>query len=399
MFDESADIRQIYKDASDLLHYDLGRHSFEGTLDHLSDTRYTQPALVVVGYAAYRYYMASMGLSAQPSFLAGHSMGEITALLCSGALSFSDAVLLSVRRGELMSRVSQTRGGAMAAVKELYWEEVEDICRSVSGDKEPVSIAAYNSAWQTVITGHARAVEAAGKLCAERGGIFVPLNITVASHCPFMQDIVAEYGEFVGSMSIEEPEIPVYSCLTGQLYTSCDEIEENLTNQLVRPVLWYRILRDLKKRGAGIFLEAGPGTPLGKYIGPQDGIVITLERSSAGKIRQEMGEQVKYISTPVTRCLSLLVSIPNRNDDLQEYEEGFVRNYRQILSLQYLLEKENRLPDLQEIRTALRLLEAAGLAKRIPADLSAVIKQEMVGQFPYTRELFSTMSDRLKTAI
>jgi [acyl-carrier-protein] S-malonyltransferase len=399
IYESSAAARLIYEEASELLHYDLARHSFEGSLDILSDTRYTQPALVVVGYTAYRYYIDNMGVGGLPSFLAGHSMGEITALLCGQSLSFSDAVHLSVKRGELMSRVSQARGGAMAAVKELYWRDVEEICRNISTEEETVSIAAYNSNWQTVLTGHTGAVEAAGRDCMEKGGIFIPLNITVASHCPFMQDILAEYRDFVIAMKIQEPVIPVYCCLTGQLYTSAAEIGKNISDQLVYPVLWNRILHDLKRRGAGIFLEAGPGTPLGKFIDACDGTVIALEKSSIDKIRRDIGQQVRVIATPLTKCLALMISIPNGNESNVEYADMFIKNYREIQSLQDRLEKEERLPEFQEILIAVQALEPACLGKRVSADLMLTIKKEFIRQFPYTHELFSTAAGEVKSAI
>ena len=398
-YDSSDEVRVIYRQASEWLEYDLAQHSFEGTLDGLSDTRYTQPAILVAGYSAYRYYIANLGLAGLPWFLAGHSMGEITALLCSGALSFKDALRLTVKRGELMNRVSQTKGGTMAAVKELYWKDTERICRQISTAEEHVSVAAYNSDRQTVITGHAKAVEEAGKSCAESGGIFMPLNITVGSHCPFMQDILEEYGDFVSRLKINRPEIPVYCCLTGQLYSSASEIEKNITDQLVNPVLWNKILKDLKRRDAGIFLEAGPGTAVGKFIEGNEGIVISLERSSIDKVREEMGRQVKFIPTPITKCLALMVSIPDMNDRPGEYNNNFHKLYRHLQSLQDTMEKEERLPAMDEIQAAVRLLEPACFSKRIPSTLMQVLKDELIRQFPYTLDLLPAESDAHKFVI
>jgi [acyl-carrier-protein] S-malonyltransferase len=389
-YERSEAIKEIYAQASEVLQYDLARHSFEGSIDGITDTRYAQPAIVVAGYAAYRDYLEHIGPVGLPSFMAGHSMGEITALLCAGALNFSDAVRLAVKRGELMNRVAQDRGGAMAAIKDLFWKDTETICAQIPAEEGHVSVAAYNSDWQTVITGSAKAVEAAGLLCAGEGGIYMPLNIAVASHCPFMQDILAEFGEFVNSLGIQWPSTIVYSCMTGQQYRSVTEIRENITGQLVHPVLWHKILKDIKRKDAGIYIEAGPGSALGKIIGGSEEIVISLEKWPVDKIRTTLGQQVRFIPTPVTKCLSLMISIPDRHDNPETYEDHFLQNYRKVQAIQDAIEAGERLPDIQEMQTAVKLMNEACIAKGTPPQVMEALIRELLKEFPYAIDFFQS---------
>ncbi|MFM7852117.1 MAG: ACP S-malonyltransferase, partial [Flammeovirgaceae bacterium] len=257
IFDLYDHAKDIYAEASDYLGYDVLQKTMESTFEEVSDTRFAQPVLLVSGYMVYRYYVEVMRSEIPPSYLGGHSMGEITALLCGDAISFKDALFLAEKRGELMARVTAERGGTMAAVKDLNTRIVERICAEVCTSSAYVGVASLNTDMHTVITGNTEAVSKAGEACSDAGGIFIPLNITVASHCPFMDGIVGEFYEAAASVQYRTPVCPVYSCLRGQLYRGTEEMAAGLSQQMVAPVQWKNIIEDMKRRDVGVFLEAG----------------------------------------------------------------------------------------------------------------------------------------------
>ena len=396
-YDQSEEVRRLYEQASDILQYDLANQSFHGGFEEITDTRYAQPALIIASYAGFQYYRDVLGLTAFPTFFAGHSMGEVTALLASGVFSFEDAVKLAWKRGELMHKMASSKGGTMAAVKDFDWHRTEEICGKISTKEQHVSIAAYNTDKQTVITGTESAVSAAGEMCAEEGGIFVPLNISVGSHCPIMQDILEEYGDFVKSCTINEPKGVVYSCMTGKPYTSVAEIEQNVVMQLVNPVRWKKIMEHMIKGDAGIFIEAGPGSALGKFIKPENGMVISLEKNSLKDIVQTLGKQIESIPTPLTKSMALAMSIPNFSDDINEYQ-GFVKKYAEIKSLQGKIEKEERMPTQEEVCQAVEMLEMAIQVKKITNGLRDAVTSEFIDSFPEAGHILNDQ-DLMKTTV
>lgn len=385
--DQSEKVRIAYSEASDILGYDLAKQSFEGSFDEITDTRYAQPALIVASFAGFQYYVDVMGKAAYPSFFAGHSMGEVTALLASGVFSFEDAVRIAKKRGELMHEMTSTKGGTMAAVKDFDWKRTEEICAQVSTEKEHVSIASYNTDKQTVITGTDSGVSKAGEICAEQGGIFVPLNISVGSHCPIMNDIIEEYRNFVKSCKINAPQGIVYSCMTGLPYKSKVEIEEHFVMQLVNPVYWNHILNHMAKNDAGIFIEAGPGSALGKFMKRQNGMVISVEKTPKEKLEEIFGKQIKSVPTPLTKSMALAISIPNQNNDHNEYQD-FVKKYSEIKRLQENVEREERLPNNQEIDQAVDMLAVALQVKQTSVELRDIVASEFADSFPEVDRIY-----------
>ncbi len=381
-FDADASCRELYARASEVLGYDLARLSFDGELEKISDTRYAQPALVTAGYAAFRCYVKNFGSTAFPSSFAGHSMGEITALLAADTLSFEDAVRLAQKRGELMHQMAKKHGGAMAAIKEMEWYETELICREINTTQNPVSIAAYNTATQCVITGTEQAVNEAGEQCAAHGGIFVPLNITVASHCVFMEEILAEFSEVVEKCELKRPLGKVYSCATGQPYRSVSDIRKNIVNQLTLPVKWLQITADLFRNDVSIFLDAGPGSAMGKLIDPRKGQVLALDKLSVEDVRLKLTDQIKFLPTPITKCLALAVSLPNLNPVPNETYTQFITEYGHVRSLQETLEKESRPPSMEEMQRALRMLDVAMNVKQTSHALRRQVSIEVTASFP-----------------
>lgn len=378
IFNDFPESRKIYEEASDVLHYDLMAETLNSEFDHLSDTRFAQPALITAGYTAFKYFCERIGRGAMPSFMAGHSMGEITALLCSEAFSFRDALFLGIKRGDLMHQVTLKNGGTMAGVKECDWMAVADLCKTISTKEEPVSIAAFNSDKHVVLTGHSKAVLKVGEICSEAEAIFTPLNISVASHCSYMEEIVIPFHEAVNSVQISTPTCPVYSCLSGKIYRSVGDILSGLTDQLIHPVQWKNIVDDMKKRGVAIFLESGPGSTLCKFIDDPRATAFSIEKMPIDEIRLFIESKIKVLSTPLTHCLAIAMSLPNFNDDVSSYRRDFLPLYNSIVAIQNELELKKKMPSANEIKAAVAMLEQAMILKKLPDNEQAEIHLEML---------------------
>lgn len=263
LYEQSSDAQARFERANELLDVDLlslmfGLNSTLGDPEEaLKQTAITQPALYTHSMAA----MAVLGASdVRPDMVAGHSLGEYSALAGAGALSFEDGLRVVRRRGELMAEAGTRRPGAMAAVMGADDADVEAACEAVSGEGEGVvQTANYNAPGQIVISGDTEAVERA---TARIKGRAIPLPVSGAFHSPLMEYAREGLAEVLGEVSIESPDCPVYLNVTGEPTTDPDEIRKRLLEQLLSPVRWAQTLRRMHEDGATRFLEVGAGDVL-----------------------------------------------------------------------------------------------------------------------------------------
>lgn len=244
--------------ANELLGYRITDIMFEGPDATLTQTQFTQPALFVHEFALYEL------LGHQADMVAGHSLGEYTALAVSGALSFDEALKAVQRRGELMQQAGESRPGAMAAVIGLEDAVVEEVCREVTSEPDHLVIPAnYNTTGQLVISGHVAAVEAAMEKLKESGAKIVKkLPVSGAFHSPLMDSARDELNTVLDAMTFESPMAQVYSNVTAYGTDDPAILKENLKQQLLHPVRWSQSLKSMHADGARHFIETGPGTVL-----------------------------------------------------------------------------------------------------------------------------------------
>lgn len=251
--------RATFDEASEALDLDVWALSQEGPAEVLNATENTQPALLTAGVAVWRAFQALGGPPAQA--LAGHSLGEFSALVCAGALGFADAVKLVQRRGRLMQEAVPAGQGAMAAILGLEDEEVEKACSEAAGDGVAVAVN-YNSPGQVVVAGDTVAVGRAIEACKARGAKrAVALPVSVPSHSPLMRPAAERFRADLARVVFQDPTIPVYA-FDGGLYSGPDSIREGLYRQLFNPVRWSTIGGRIIGSGVGIVIEAGPGKVL-----------------------------------------------------------------------------------------------------------------------------------------
>jgi [acyl-carrier-protein] S-malonyltransferase len=256
-------VRDTFVEASEGAGADLWALSREGQDDTLNRTEYTQPALLAAGIAVWRLWQQQGG--AQPSVLAGHSLGEYTALVASGALSLGDAARLVRRRGQLMQDAAPAGTGAMAAVLGAEDAVVQQACEDASGDGASgvVVPANYNSPGQIVIGGHATAVDRALALLAARGvRKAVKLSVSVPSHTPLMREAADRLGDTMAAVQWHEPAIPVVQTVDAQIHPGVLAIRDALVRQLYLPVQWAGCIRALAVRDVTRIAECGPGKVL-----------------------------------------------------------------------------------------------------------------------------------------
>ncbi|MGB1110475.1 MAG: ACP S-malonyltransferase [Gammaproteobacteria bacterium] len=253
-------VGDTFAEASEVLGYDLWSLCQNGPEADLNQTDKTQPALLTAGVAVWRCWRDAGG--AVPVAMAGHSLGEYTALVCAGSLQFADAVTLVAERGRLMQQAMPAGEGAMAAVLGLEDEAVREVCAEAAGD-DVVSAANFNSPGQVVIAGSDAAVDRAIELAKGRGAKrAVKLAVSVPSHCALMRPAAEGLAERLANIEIASPEIPVFHNVDAASHTDPAAIRDALVRQLDHSVLWVDVVASLKATGADAYLEAGPGKVL-----------------------------------------------------------------------------------------------------------------------------------------
>ena len=261
---EYSEIREVYAEAADILGYDLWQLVQNGPAERLGETVVTQPAMLTAGYAAWRVWQAAGG--AIPGQMAGHSLGEYTALVCAGAVSFADALVVVRRRSELMQAAVPVGVGAMAAIIGLDDDAVRSVCNDVSG----IGIAEavnFNSPGQVVIAGHKESIDHAigrAKEIGARRAILLP--VSVPSHSSLMVGAGEELAETLAATDFSAPDISVINATDATAYTNADDIRTRLSRQVFRPVQWVATIEAMLKAGALSFVECGPGKVLSSLV-------------------------------------------------------------------------------------------------------------------------------------
>ncbi len=258
------DVKSLYAEAGEVLGYDVAGLSFDGPKEKLDMTVHTQPCLLTASIAAYTALKQNGVL---PSVVAGHSLGEYSALVAAGVFSFRDALRITALRGRLMQEAVPEGKGMMAALLGLDRAKLDEVCASVrSGFVRPAN---YNCPGQVVISGETAGVQEAMRLLKAAGAKkAIPLSVSVPSHTALMESASKELSEFLflGDIRMDNPVVPVVSNADAICLTTVEGIKAALVKQLSSPVLWEDCVRAMVKSGVDTFVEVGPGTVLGGLI-------------------------------------------------------------------------------------------------------------------------------------
>ncbi len=255
IYDRYPAARDAYDRAQDILEMEIRQVSFDGPEEKLRQTRYTQPAILTHSLA-----VLAVLPELKPTVVAGHSLGEYSALCAAGALDFDSALKLVKRRAELMGAEGESNPGTMAAVIGMESAAVEALCTEVEGIVVPAN---YNEPKQTVVSGEIPAVRKVAELAAERGALkAVMLPVSGAFHSPLLKESAARFADYLDEFEISEPGCPVIPNVTGRPTRAADELKTALARQLTSPVRWVETIAAAAELGCTDFIEAGPGRVL-----------------------------------------------------------------------------------------------------------------------------------------
>jgi [acyl-carrier-protein] S-malonyltransferase len=257
LYQHYSEAKSIYQQANDILNMDLTRICFEGLEQELKQTDITQPAIFVHSIIIFNL-LKLKGIQADA--VAGHSLGEYSALVAAGALSFENALRLVKIRGETMQKCTEQKSGTMAAVIGLSGESINQICQSINGVVGPAN---YNSPGQVVISGEISAVREAMETAKEKGAKrTIELTVSGAFHSKLMENAQETLGHALEEICFRTPDIPVYTNVTAKPTSSVEQIKDILKKQLTYPVRWQEIIQNMYADGCSQFFEIGPGKVL-----------------------------------------------------------------------------------------------------------------------------------------
>jgi [acyl-carrier-protein] S-malonyltransferase len=259
-FEENDIVKSTFEEASKALDYDLWQLIAKGPAEKLNQTNFTQPALLTASVALWRVWQAKSKIV--PDVMAGHSLGEYSALVCAGVFSLADAVILVEKRGEFMQSCVPDGVGAMAAVIGLVDKDIINACEKAK-DGQVVSAVNFNSPGQVVIAGHKEAVARAAELCKAAGAKRVlPLPVSVPSHCALMSDAAAKLETELEKVTFNTPKISVVNNVDVAKEATAAAIKLALVKQLYSPVRWSETINQLSADGIEKIVEVGPGKVL-----------------------------------------------------------------------------------------------------------------------------------------
>lgn len=283
--------RDTFLEADEVLGFKLSKLAWEGPEEELNDTINTQPALLVHSVAVLRV-LESEYPEIMPAFVAGHSMGEISALVAARALGFPDALHLARTRGQLMKEAGERNPGGMAAIIGLDIEQTDEICNRVSTSDEPVQIANDNCPGQIVISGANSALEKAMILCQEAGARkVVKLAVSIAAHSPLMSFAQEKFNQAVKASPITDPKIPIIGNVSANLLTNSSEIRADLQAQLSSRVRWTATIQYMLSKGVYHYLELGNNTVLAGLLKRISREATCLSLANSGDFQRILSAQ------------------------------------------------------------------------------------------------------------
>lgn len=275
LYEHFPEVREIFHRADDVLGYSIKKLCFEGPEEELKLTYNTQPALLVTSYSVFKVISSRVAIPVE--FMTGHSLGEYTALLCAGSIRFEDAVSIVHKRGKFMQEAVPVGKGGMIAVLGLEDFEVEEACKEVPKELGIVTPANYNSPGQIVVSGETKALDALVEILKDKGcKKVVPLPVSAPFHSPLMEKASEKLAEELKNIEIKEPKVPVISNVTGEPYTSVDDIKSLLVTQIKSPVRWIDCVKYMIEKGVNEFIELGAGKVLTGLIKRIDKSVKTV---------------------------------------------------------------------------------------------------------------------------
>lgn len=363
LYNEEKIVKEIFEEASDVLHLDMKHLCFESDNETLKLTENTQPALVTCEYAMFKIFEKKFGY--HPECLAGHSLGEITALACAGAISFVDAISIARSRGNFMQNAVESGVGSMAAISKVEQSIVEELCIKYQGENDYVAIANENSKFQTVISGYTETVDKVCKDALKYNAAVNKLNVSTPFHCKLMQSAADKMHDELLKYNFQSLQIPVFSNVNASYYQSEKEIGDMLTKQITSKVMWSTIMSKMVEYKIDTIIEIGPKSVL-RNLAKKEGIFAEYYSFDDNKDYIELENKKKENRiTFLIRCLAIAICTKNRNWNNEEYQNGVVIPYQKVNSMLQKIEEDNENPTDEQMQMAADMLKSTFQTKQV----------------------------------
>ncbi|MEI2406087.1 ACP S-malonyltransferase [Niallia taxi] len=366
--------KKTFDEANDILDFNLKRLCFEGDLIELTKTENAQPALLTTSVAMFRVFINEIDI--EPSLLAGHSLGEYSALTCSNVLSFSDTLKIVRKRGLLMQQANQLSKGKMVAVNGMAFERLEEEIKIASTEEAPIVIACHNSHSQNVISGQIDAVDRFSKRLEHLGAIVIPLKVSAAFHSPMMKYAAEDLNLELKKYSYRKPDWEVISNVNGLPYGDSDNVIEYLTKQMTYPVLWDESMNYIKKQGVDLAIELGPKTVLKNLLDTSKDRLPVFQfqnKNEIQKLKHSIDNMAKLQNKTITinklwiisQCIASAVSTKNLNWDLNSYNQDVSMPLKKLKNMYESFQENKKEPLNEDIMVALDTLRTILDTKRV----------------------------------
>ncbi len=373
-YDRYAVVRATFEEAGDVLQFDLSNAILDRGLFGEMGVAAAQASIFVCSIAAYRAFQQEAGI--KPFCMAGHSMGEFSALTCAGAFRFQDALQAVWRRGQWMEEAVPEGGGLIAAVKHLPADAVKAQCAANAGEDRILDIACYNAPDQLVIAGHRAAVQTAAASLEAMGGQVVPLSANIPFHTSLMQPAADKLREELQRYAVREPNCPVISNVTARPHQGAASLIEHLTLQLTHPVRWEETIRYMQEEGAAYAVELGPGTVLKKLCRR----IARNIRAYAWDDRDDFASIAamgKLEAAFLDRCLTIAVSTRNLNGEERNYRREVTEPYERIRQIRHECEQAGQEPPQERLNEAFACVRRILQYKQVDADQRDALLSEL----------------------
>ncbi|MFT3654504.1 Malonyl CoA-acyl carrier protein transacylase [Bacillus sp. B01(2024)] len=362
--------KRLFEEAGDAISLDIKKLCFNGDMNELTKTMNAQPAILTVSVIAFQVYMQEIGV--KPRFLAGHSLGEYSALVCAGALSFHDAVTLVRRRGILMQNADPQQQGTMAAVTRLSLQTLQEMCAKVSTEDFPADVACMNSDRQHVISGHRQAVERVIRMAEDKGAAYTYLNVSAPFHSSMIRSASEQFQSALQQYSIRDAAWPIISNVTARPYSK-NSISEHLKQHMTMPVRWAESMHYLLLQGVTEVIEMGPNNVLSGLLKKITNHIVPYPFGQTSDIHQlsNSAERNKLVvrlrKKQLNKLMIQTIIARNYNKDSLAYSNLTNPLFTQIQELKERMERhENELSE-QELEHSIHLCKLICEAKQLPA--------------------------------
>ncbi len=391
LYDHFNEAKLIFEEANDALSFNIKKLCFEGDLNTLTSTKNAQPAILTVGYASYQVFQKRIGF--QPQFMAGHSLGEYTALTCAGTINFPDALKIVQKRGKFMQKASASDSGMMVAINNISVDLVKELCIT-KNQKESAVIANYNSPSQTVISGNAQTIKKIARVLKGKGAGIFYLDVSGPFHSPLMKVPAKDLNKEIQKYSFNELKIPVISNTDVCVYKSKEEVIDGLTRQMTSPVRWLETMKFLEKEGIEIIIDTGPKAIIRNLAGNNSANFLTYSLDNIEdrkKLRELFSEQAAVF---IEKSLAMAISEKNNNWDNDEYKTEAIAPYNEIKQSYFTKKGKKAFFQSHDMKKAMKMFQQVLNTKKVPEDSKKERIRRLINTIGPGEDLFPHLKER-----